>query len=156
MANFNKAIEKVLRWEGGEVNDPRDPGGHTRYGISKRAFPDEDIANLTLARAKHLYRIHYWIPLGLDLVFSQEKAEVLLDFGVNAGVTRASKIAQEVLRVTVDGVVGPQTLRVLNGSPNFTSAFTIARISYYTRLAEKRPSMRAFHFGWVRRALSFT
>jgi len=52
--------------EGGYVNDPNDPGGETNYGISKRSHPDEDIKNMTLARAIELYREHYWDFYGLD------------------------------------------------------------------------------------------
>ena len=43
MAHFERAIDKTLAWEGGYVNDPKDPGGETKYGISKRAHPDVDI-----------------------------------------------------------------------------------------------------------------
>ena len=42
MAYFERAIDKTLAWEGGYVNDPKDPGGETKYGISKRAHPDVD------------------------------------------------------------------------------------------------------------------
>ena len=58
--NFDVAFEKLIGHEGGYVNDARDPGGETKYGISKRAYPDEDIAGLTLERAKQIYRRDYW------------------------------------------------------------------------------------------------
>ena len=58
--NFDVAFEKLIGHEGGYVNDARDPGGETQYGISKRAYPDEDIAGLTLERAKQIYRRDYW------------------------------------------------------------------------------------------------
>ena len=51
---FYEIIEGVIEKEGGYVNDPDDPGGETKYGISKKAFPKEDIKNLTIVRAKDI------------------------------------------------------------------------------------------------------
>ncbi len=55
MTNFEGALKFTLSWKGGLVNDPNDPGGETKYGISKRAYPELDIANLTLEQAKGIY-----------------------------------------------------------------------------------------------------
>jgi hypothetical protein len=66
---FGNAVEFVLRWEGGYVNNPRDPGGETNFGISKRAHPDEDIANMTRERAIEIYRRHYWMPVAAALPY---------------------------------------------------------------------------------------
>ena len=60
LKEFDKIIEVVLEHEGGYVNDPDDAGGETRYGISKRAYPDENIKELTVDRAKELYKRDYW------------------------------------------------------------------------------------------------
>jgi len=60
MTAFDKAFEILIGHEGGYVNDVNDRGGETRYGISKRAYPHIDIANLTLAQAKEIYRTDYW------------------------------------------------------------------------------------------------
>ena len=57
---FDEIIDVVLEHEGGYVNDPTDTGGETKYGISKRAYPDEDIKELTVERAKELYKKDYW------------------------------------------------------------------------------------------------
>ena len=51
MGMFDYFIERVLVHEGGYVNDPRDPGGETKYGIAKRSYPGVDIRNLTRAQA---------------------------------------------------------------------------------------------------------
>lgn len=95
--------------EGGYVNDPADPGGETKYGISKRAYPDEDIANLTPERAAEIYRPDYWdaahcndLPWPVNLV--------VFDGAVNQGVFAAKRCLQLALKVTADGVVGPVTL----------------------------------------------
>ena len=58
--SFNKIIEKVLEHEGGYVNDPKDLGGETKYGITKRFYPDVDIKNLTKEQAKTIYHTDYW------------------------------------------------------------------------------------------------
>lgn len=155
MAQFSLAFEKVLKWEGGEVNDPRDPGGHTRYGISKRAYPEENINSLTLARARQLYRRDYWGKVMGDEIGSQQIAEMLFDFAVNAGVVRATKMIQRLVGAEEDGVFGPRTLVAVNAGLPLVRVFTLARVEYYTRLVENRPSLRSFHYGWVRRALSY-
>ena len=54
MKDFNEIIEKVLEHEGGYVNDPKDLGGETKYGITKRFYPDIDIKNLTIEQAKDI------------------------------------------------------------------------------------------------------
>jgi lysozyme family protein len=61
--DFPQAFKIVVGEEGNYVNDPHDPGGETKYGISKRAYPNEDIKNLTLERAMFLYERDYWNPL---------------------------------------------------------------------------------------------
>jgi hypothetical protein len=64
--NFDKAFEITVGLEGKYSNDPNDPGGETKYGISKHYHPNEDIYNLTLARAKEIYLNEYWAPAGCD------------------------------------------------------------------------------------------
>ena len=55
MAEFKLAIPRVITNEGGYVNDPDDPGGETKYGISKRSYPALDIKNLTVEQATAIY-----------------------------------------------------------------------------------------------------
>ena len=61
---FQRCILFVLDQEGGYVNDPRDPGGETNFGISKRSYPDVDIRALTKPQAIEIYRKDYWLPSG--------------------------------------------------------------------------------------------
>ena len=63
---FDILVKKVLKHEGGYVNDPSDPGGETKYGISKRAFPDLDIKNLTEEQAILIYYDEYWLDAKVD------------------------------------------------------------------------------------------
>jgi len=66
MKDFDKAIKFVLKWEGKYSNDPQDPGGETKYGISKRSYPELDISKLTLKQAKEIYYQNYWLKCGCD------------------------------------------------------------------------------------------
>jgi lysozyme family protein len=156
MADFEIAIPKVIKHEGGYVNDPKDSGGETKYGISKRAYPNLDIKNLTLQNAKAIYKKDYWDRIKGDLIKSQEIAESIFDFAVNAGVKTASKMAQLVLDVKPDGIIGPKTLKALNNFNKdlFIASFTLAKIARYVYLCERNPKNRKFFYGWVRRALS--
>lgn len=85
---WERAMAFVFRWEGGYVNDPNDPGGETKYGISKRSHPQLDIANLTEADAKAIYERDYWQASGADeLLWPLSLAH--FDSAVNAGVGQA-------------------------------------------------------------------
>lgn len=88
---FDAAFEHVLKWEGGYVNDPHDPGGETKYGISKRAHPDVDVAGLTKAAAKEIYRQSYWHKSGCDKL-SDGLDLMHFDTAVNMGVGAAEKL----------------------------------------------------------------
>lgn len=107
--SFDSCFDALIDHEGGYVNDPRDPGGETKFGISKRAYPHLDIAALTLADAKAIYRRDYWdrahcdqLPAGL--------AFDLFDTAVNSGIGQAIRFLQRAVGVADDGVIGPITL----------------------------------------------
>jgi hypothetical protein len=84
VSNFDTAFGIIVGIEAGYVNDPRDPGGETKYGISKRRYPAEDIPNLTLERAKFLYQRDYWNPHHCDALPWAE-ALLVFDTAVNGG-----------------------------------------------------------------------
>lgn len=83
-ANFDRAFVVVVGIEGGYVNDPADPGGETKFGISKRRYPDLNIAALTLDQAKAIYLRDYWNSHGLDAL-EYGKALLVFDCAVNGG-----------------------------------------------------------------------
>lgn len=120
MANFDQAIEVVLKHEGGYVNHPKDPGGETKFGISKRTYPETDIKNLTRETAKRIYFEDWWVPSRIGLLDSQELANKLFGQGILLGMRTAIKRIQYAARaldnekIEVDGVLGPITLRILN------------------------------------------
>jgi lysozyme family protein len=129
MELFRKAMKFTSKWEGGYVNDPQDPGGETKYGISKRAYPKEDIKNLTIDRAYELYKRDYWDKCGCDN-YDFPLACSVFDAAVNCGVKRA---------------LG--WLEVAHSA----EAFNLMRERYYNVLVEKRPTLGKFKKGWMNR-----
>jgi len=81
---FLSAFQIVVGIEGGYSNDPRDPGGETKFGISKRAYSDLDIASLTLEQAQQIYLRDYWEVCGCDTM-TWERALCVFDMAVNQG-----------------------------------------------------------------------
>lgn len=92
--NFIKSLKFVGAWEwgnrkdGGYTNDPQDPGGETKWGISKRAHPKLDIKNLTFEEACNIYQKEYWDACGCDSI-PMPLCTVVFDSAVNCGVSAA-------------------------------------------------------------------
>lgn len=149
--SFGRAFDLVIGHEGGLVDDPKDPGGITRFGISQRAYPGEDIPNLTLERAKQLYRRDYWDAIKGDQL-PEPLGLCLFDFAVNSGVSQAIRTLQRMLDVTVDGVLGPATLgRALAMDRTVLVTWLQAeRLLLLTKL----PTFERFGRGWTRRVIS--
>lgn len=147
--NWDDAFEKVIGHEGGYVNNPNDPGGETKYGISKRSYPDEDIAGMTLTRAKEIYKRDYWDKCRCDEL-PHPVDFYTFDAAVNSGCTRSIKWLQMAIPgCQVDGLIGPQTLRHLNV---FNSWFIGARqIGHRLEWMTHLPTWEHFNKGWSRR-----
>lgn len=148
---FDDAFERLIGHEGGYTDGRGDPGGKTKYGISSRAYPGEDIANMTLERAKAIYFRDYWGPAGCDSVPEGVRFD-LFDMAVNAGVKTAIKTLQKAVGETVDGVLGPRTLQAAQSMPavRVVARFNGARLAALTSL----PTWPAFGKGWARRIAS--
>jgi lysozyme family protein len=106
---FDDAFEQLIGHEGGYVNHPADPGGETKYGITKRSYPGENIADMTLAWAKQIYLRDYWGPAGCDSVPAAIRYD-LFDMAINSGVRAAVKCLQGAAGAEQDGILGPRTL----------------------------------------------
>src|SRR5580704_9612285 len=85
MLTFQTSLAQVLKSEGGYVNDPSDPGGETNLGISKRAYPDLDIASLTPETVAPIYKRDYWDRIAGDSLPSPLNY-IAFDCAVNQGV----------------------------------------------------------------------
>lgn len=146
--NFDLAFEKLIGHEGGYVNDARDPGGKTKFGISKRAYPGEDIQNLTLDRAKQLYRRDYWDAVQADNMPDAIRFD-LFDAAVNSGVRQAVKWLQTAAKADPDGIIGPKTLLAVRmADPQLLAKrFNGLRLRFMTDLK----TWPTFGRGWARR-----
>lgn len=105
---FETSIERVLGHEAGYVNNPADPGGETKWGISKRSYPHLDIRNLTRSEAIAIYRRDFWEHIHADLL-SDAGAYQVLDAAVNSGIPQSIRFLQRALSVADDGYWGPVT-----------------------------------------------
>ena len=148
---FEKAVEHILAFEGGYVFDSHDPSGETNFGISKRAYPNLDIKNLTRAEAIGIYFTDYWQPLK-PLLIPERLRLCVFDCAVNQGLDRAIRLLQGAVGVRQDGVLGPLTVNALK-TYNETEALSNLlhlRLSHYGKL----PHWGRFSKSWVRRLLT--
>lgn len=148
--HFKRALTLILDHEGGYVNDPKDPGGETKFGISKRAYPHLSIRDLKREQAAEIYRKDYWNKVRGDHIHPSV-AVLAFDIAVNMGVSVAVKMLQYAVDEKQDGIFGDKTLDGLNchSSAHIVERMTIARILRYTSL----PTFNRFGAGWIRRSV---
>jgi lysozyme family protein len=167
MADFEKSIPHILKWEGGYVNHPADPGGATNRGIILSLFkqyakalglpPTVDaLKTITEDQAKFIYREHFWNAMKGDEINDQQLATMIFDAFVNQGY-RGLKLAQREAGVETDGNIGPKSIQAFNGAAPAVlfDGIKDARKEYYIDLADKKPSMAVFLRGWLNRVNSF-
>ena len=156
MSNFDDCLKLILHHEGGYVNHPKDPGGETNLGVTKRVYEEwggtKNMRDLTVEDVAPIYKKNYWdrvkadqLPEGLDLC--------VFDWAVNSGTGRAAKKLQAMIGTTVDGGIGPNTLRALKlyceteGVEAAISEYTKIRQEFYESLS----TFDTFGRGWTRR-----
>lgn len=169
--SFDHALKFVLVEEGamhedgtltsgrGYVNDPRDPGGETIFGLSRRAFPDLDVKSLqsmpedeAIEEVGAVYKEHYF-----DACCGDELPPALalsvFDSAVNQGVKKATQFLQVSIGVSADGFIGPVTIKKANAVDPVKSLkeFTSNRCNHYMRLHNL--NLR-FGLGWSRRVVN--
>lgn len=154
--NYLTSLEMVLLHEGGYVNHPKDPGGETNLGVTKRVYLEfggtKDMKDLVREDVEPIYKRNYWdkckcddLPAGIDLV--------VFDFAVNAGPGRAAQFLQRMIQVTPDGGIGPITLAALQkycddfGVADALENYSTARKEYYKSLS----TFDTFGKGWIKR-----
>lgn len=130
--NFTKAVEYVLGVEKGYVNDPDDSGGETNYGISKSAYPQIDIKNLTRSEAIDIYYKDYWLKGNFDKVNDYRLATLGFSVAVTSGVKAGGKILQKACNLlgadlVVDGALGTKSIQKINGYKYPKALLTAAR-----------------------------
>ena len=128
---FDDAISFVLKWEGGYINDPLDPGGETNFGISKRAFPSVDIKHLTKDLAKVIYKIHFW-----DAYSCERLASPLCVVAFDSFVQHNPKLVRQFIDASL---------------PNYWKNILALRRIYYLGLIKKNPALGRFRKGWFNR-----
>lgn len=145
---FNDAMPLIIEFEGGYVADPRDPGGETNFGISKRAYPKEDIKNLTLERAYEIYKRDYWDAVKADDLPAPIRFPVF-DMAINSGVRQAIKTLQKSVDAVQDGILGPNTLKAVGAvaPQRLVSTFSGNRLLFLTSLT----TFSTFGRGWTKR-----
>lgn len=158
---LDSALRFVLRWEGGFVDHPDDPGGRTNKGVTQKVYdgwrarqglPAADVRNIVDAEVHSIYASDYWIPPRCDLLATPlDLAQ--FDTAVNMGVGRAVRFLQSSVGCGVDGDFGPATERAVASCDAGTAlvAYCDRREAFYRSLAEKRPRLAVFLRGWMNR-----
>lgn len=156
---FEKAFLYVIKNEGGYVCNKKDPGGETKFGISKRSYPNIDIKNLTLDQAKEIYYNDFWRDRWYESIKDEDISIKLFDLSVNVGIKQSIKLLQRALQavgkcVQEDGIIGDETLSSINNSDakSLLAALKSAADGYYRAIAHHNPSMCIFIHGWLKRA----
>ncbi|MDG3040199.1 holin-associated N-acetylmuramidase [Roseicyclus marinus] len=183
MLSVRSIAEDIVAREGGYVNDPDDPGGPTKFGVTIHTarhlgldldrdgdVDAADVRRISREQAVEIFMRDYFERPGIGLLPEALQASVF-DMQVNAGA-QAVKILQRLLRdmgleIAVDGVIGPQTARAaevaMEMAPgHLVDAYGIARRNFYYALADRRPASRKYarrrdggKGGWITRAESF-
>lgn len=148
MSAFDTCFTQLIDHEGNYVNNPADPGGETKYGISKRSYPALDIKWLTMDDAKTIYKRDFWDRAQCDRLPAGIAFDVF-DTAVNSGIGQAIRFLQRSVGVADDGVVGPMTLAAVSRvEPEAVQArFNGQRLDFMTRLT----TWDTFSRGWARR-----
>lgn len=162
---FDRALEFVLAREGGKVDDPKDRGGRTAYGITQRTYdayragkPSRDVWDIPPLDVLRIYRRSYWDAVRGDVLAaaSPDVALCVFDCAVNSGPGTAIKQLQTALGVEADGAFGPVTETAVvaaagQGYPRLLAKLLAGRDAFYRRLVAQRPEQGRFLQGWLNR-----
>ena len=148
MVDFHTAYERCMGHEAGYVDDPNDPGGETKWGISKRSYPDVDIKALTRETAKPIYERDFWNRIHADQL-PDGVAYQLFDFAINSGIETAVRYLQRAVGVADDGHWGPVSAAAVAGrtESDLIMLLSAERLDFMTRLKNWPHHGK----GWARR-----
>ncbi|MFK5997395.1 MAG: holin-associated N-acetylmuramidase [Rhodobacterales bacterium] len=183
MQTIDEIASEIVRREGGYVNDPDDPGGATKFGVTIHAMrrlgldlthdgkiTAADVKALSIARATAIFKKHYFYGPKIDRLPQALQASVF-DMQVNSG-NMAIKILQRLLikfgeDISANGVLGSRSVNATRhvwakADHHMVDAYGIERRNYYYRLADRRPGLRKYarkrdggKGGWIIRAEHF-
>lgn len=144
---FNQSFDRLIGAEGGYVFDPRDPGGETKFGISKRSYPLLNIKALDIDTAKSIYKKDFWSVLG-DECHPAIRFQAF-DFAVHSGISTALRKLQQAIHVADDGHFGPISRAALAAIPpsDVLFLYLAVRLDFLASLS----TWPAFSKGWARR-----
>ena len=155
----DKAIEYALKNEGLYSNDRDDAGGETKFGISKRSYPRLDIKNLSIEKAREIYKKDFWESQNYKNIKNEDLAIKIFDLAVNVGISRANKLVQRSLRsvnkkVEENGILDDITICLINESEatDLLSALKSEAAGYYRLIVSTKPNRAKYLKGWLNRA----
>lgn len=164
MSDFPTCIGWVLQNEDRGLTGriTHDSGGLTRYGVSQKAYPHLDIANLTVDGAKQVYFTDYWCKCGAAALQANLVAAKVLDLCVNCGIAMGTVIALHAANALQPGAAAlpqhgcmdPATATVLNAAEPaaVVQVLCTAAGSHYQQLAQLHPNLALYLKGWINRA----
>ena len=170
MAKFENFAGKLLRLEGGYVNHPLDRGGPTKYGVILSVWQEhghdkdgdgdidaEDIKKLGEDDARYIAKKIFWDYFLADFILNESVAQFIVDWGYNSGRKTVAKIVQRLVKVEVDGLVGPRTLTAINAADQewLFNQLKIERKVFLNSIIKRRPDQIVFYDGWMNRVNSF-
>lgn len=172
---FEKAYEFAARWEGGLDDDPDDPGGITKYGVSINALKDlyrrnasflgsigilgpitrQTIIDLTHEQAKRIFKREYW-PAGFQTLAETHPrmAFAAFDTALNMGESYAHRLVQTAVGTPADGIWGQKTWKAIDAASDVLAVCSMIEIrkARYAEIAENRPASKKYLNGWLNRA----
>lgn len=158
--NFEACLAVVLKWEGGNDDDPNDPGGRTSRGILQREWnvwrqshPNlpTDVWQAPQAEVVAIYHQSYWdvvrgdeLPNGVDLA--------MFDYAVNSGVGKVREL-QKIVGTDVDGEIGPNTIAAVAAYVGQHGAIELVQFLCNQRMGFLRglKTWPTFGKGWANR-----
>ena len=150
--NFDECLKMLLHHEGGYVNHPKDPGGETNLGVTKRVYEKwggtKDMKDLTVEDVAPIYKKNYWNRCKCDDLESGVDW-VVFDWAVNSGTGRSAKAIQKICGASQDGAIGPKTLALIKiqNTEYVIEEFGKIRQNFY----ESLKTFDTFGKGWTRR-----
>ena len=165
---FERMIDKVFGHEGGYVNDPKDKGGATNFGVTRKTLSQhlgreatiDEVRKLDKKTAYDIYRSEYYLKPKINSLPKEFQA-IVLDHGINAGPAVAIRMLQNMIGVEADGQIGPKTIERAQqyleekGVQNSVNDYVNRRKNFYQRAALVNPDNQRFLKGWLKRADSF-